>query len=83
MGSESKNSWRFIKLGYPEVSRDAATLRRGLQRLATDSHLSASVASILHLVDQWRMGAQSVGRAYRLVSVHALLHRPALSTGLL
>ena len=41
---------------YPEVSRDAATLRRGLQRLATDSHLSASVASILHLVDQWRWG---------------------------
>ena len=41
---------------YPEVSRDAATLRRGLQRLATDSHLSASIASILHLVDQWRWG---------------------------
>ena len=41
---------------YLVSAQDEATLRAALQRLASDSHLCASVASILHLVDQWRWG---------------------------
>jgi len=41
---------------YLASAQDEATLRAALQRLASDSHLCAAVASILHLVDQWRWG---------------------------
>ena len=41
---------------YLASAQDEATLREALQRLASDSHLCAAVASILHLVDQWRWG---------------------------
>ena len=41
---------------YLASAQDEATLREALQRLASDSYLCAAVASILHLVDQWRWG---------------------------
>ena len=41
---------------YSASAQDEATLREALQRLASDRHLCAAVASILHLVDQWRWG---------------------------
>ena len=41
---------------YLASAQDEATLRAALQRLASDSYLCAAVASILHLVDQWRWG---------------------------
>ena len=61
-----------------------------MQRLCVGgSHASLPIAILAHpLLDPppcrpVAMGAHQLGESYRLVSVHALLHRPALSTGLL
>ncbi len=41
---------------YPEARQSEEARREALEGLAADGHLSAQIASLLHLVDQWRWG---------------------------